>query len=174
VRESWAPIRLGEAAAFHDKWFRERPMDYGADVREMIERGRAFSAIDYVKAQRLRHEITRTLLKTLDRYHAIISPTTPTAAVKIAEAQNPETYQRLTENTILYNLAGLPAVSIPIGLTERGLPVGAQIAGRTVRRKHSPPPSLPRPAENRRPETLKRDKCSRSTNKHLSPGLGEF
>jgi Asp-tRNA(Asn)/Glu-tRNA(Gln) amidotransferase A subunit family amidase len=70
VRESWAPIRLGEAAAFHDKWFRERPMDYGADVREMIERGRAFSAIDYVKAQRLRHEITRTLLKTLDRYHA--------------------------------------------------------------------------------------------------------
>jgi aspartyl-tRNA(Asn)/glutamyl-tRNA(Gln) amidotransferase subunit A len=130
VRESWAPIRLGEAAAFHDKWFRERPMDYGADVREMIERGRAFSAIDYVKAQRLRHEITRTLLKTLDRYHAIISPTTPTAAVKIAEAQNPETYQRLTENTILYNLAGLPAVSIPIGLTDSGLPVGAQIAGR--------------------------------------------
>jgi aspartyl-tRNA(Asn)/glutamyl-tRNA(Gln) amidotransferase subunit A len=130
VRESWAPIRLGEAAAFHDKWFRERPMDYGADVREMIERGRAFSAIDYVKAQRLRHEITWELLKTLDRYHAIISPTTPTAAVKIAEAQNPETYQRLTENTILYNLAGLPAVSIPIGLTDSGLPVGAQIAGR--------------------------------------------
>jgi len=130
VRESWAPIRLGEAAAFHGEWFRERPLDYGADVREMLEKGMSFSAVDYVKAQRLRHEIKRTLLRTLDKYHAIISPTTPTAAVKIAEAQNPETYQRLTENTILYNLAGLPAVSIPIGLTDRGLPVGAQIAGR--------------------------------------------
>ncbi len=130
VRESWAPIRLGEAAAFHGEWFRERPLDYGADVREMLEKGMSFSAVDYVKAQRLRHEIKRTLLKTLDKYHAIISPTTPTAAVKIAEAQNPETYQRLTENTILYNLTGLPAVSIPIGLTDIGLPVGAQIAGR--------------------------------------------
>ncbi len=130
VRESWAPIRLGEAAAFHGEWFRKRPLDYGADVREMLEKGMSFSAVDYVKAQRLRHEIKRTLLKTLDKYHAIISPTTPTAAVKIAEAQNPETYQRLTENTILYNLTGLPAVSIPIGLTDIGLPVGAQIAGR--------------------------------------------
>jgi len=130
VRESWAPIRLGEAAAFHDEWFRERPMDYGADVRAMLERGRAFTAVEYVKAQRLRHEITKALLKTLDKYHAVISPTTPRAAVKIAEAQNPETYQRLTENTILYNLTGLPAISIPIGTTDKGLPVGAQIAGR--------------------------------------------
>ncbi len=136
VRDCWAPIRLGEAAAYHDRWFRECGGDYGADVRAMIERGRRYTAVDYVKAVRLRAEIRNSILKILDNYHAIISPTTPIPAVEIGrtettiDGQTLDIYTALTSQTILHNITGLPAISIPAPLTSEGLPIGLQIAGR--------------------------------------------
>ncbi len=136
VRDCWAPIRLGEAAAYHDRWFRERGDDYGPDVRAMIERGRRYTAVDYVKAVRLRAEIRNSILKILDQYHAIISPTTPISAVEIGrteitiDGQTIDIYTALTSQTILHNIAGLPSISIPAALTSDGLPIGFQIAGR--------------------------------------------
>ena len=136
VRDCWAPIRLGEAAAYHDAWFRERGDDYGADVRNMIEKGRRYTAIDYVKAMRLQAEIRNSILGILDHYHAIISPTTPIPAVEIGrtettiDGQTLDIYTALTNQTILYNVTGLPTISIPAGLTSDGLPIGFQIAGR--------------------------------------------
>jgi aspartyl-tRNA(Asn)/glutamyl-tRNA(Gln) amidotransferase subunit A len=136
VRDCWAPIRLGEAAAYHDRWFTEHGDDYGVDVRAMIERGRRYTAVDYVKAVRLRAQIRNSILRILDQYHAVISPTTPIPAVEIGRTETIidghtlDIYTALTSQTILYNITGLPAISIPAALTSHGLPIGFQIAGR--------------------------------------------
>jgi aspartyl-tRNA(Asn)/glutamyl-tRNA(Gln) amidotransferase subunit A len=136
VRECWAPIRLGEAAAFHDDWLRSRREDYGLDVRAMLERGGRYTAVDYVKAARLKHVISRSILRILDQYHAIISPTTPVTAVEIGvteseiDGEKADIYTALTSHTILHNITGIPSISIPAGLSSRGLPIGIQIAGR--------------------------------------------
>jgi len=136
IRGCWAPIRLGEAAAFHDEWYRTRPGDYGDDVRKMLERGRGFSVIDYVKAQRLRIEIRNELLKILDAYHAVVTPTTLIPAPKVGEEKISldgeviDIYTALTTATILFNITGVPAITIPAGLSGEKLPLGLQIASR--------------------------------------------
>ncbi|MEM4280816.1 MAG: amidase [Candidatus Caldarchaeum sp.] len=134
--DCWTTIVLSEAAAFHDNLFTTREKQYGADVLEMLRRGRSFTATDYIKALKKHAEIKNAFLKILENYHAVISPTTPITAVKTgataAEINGEKTdiQTALTSQTILYNLAGLPAVSIPVGLSPEGLPVGVQVAGR--------------------------------------------
>jgi len=135
IRPCWAPIRLGEAAAVHDDWYRERPHDYGDDVRKMLERGRRFSLIDYVKAQRMRITIREELLRIMDRYHAVILPTTAIPAPRIGEeeveidGEKIDIYTALTDLTILFNITGVPAITIPAGFSQN-LPLGLQIAGK--------------------------------------------
>ncbi|MEM4314982.1 MAG: amidase [Nitrososphaerota archaeon] len=136
VRACWAPIRLGEAATLHDRWFSERRDDYGSDVRAMLERGRQYTAIDYVKAMRMRGEIRNSILRLLDSYHALVSPTTPIPAVEIGQTEvdidghRLDIYTALTSHTIIHNITGLPTISIPVDLSSKRLPIGAQIAGR--------------------------------------------
>ncbi|MCS7127586.1 MAG: amidase [Thaumarchaeota archaeon] len=136
VRECWAPIRLGEAAAVHDEWLRTRPLDYGEDVRMMLERGRAFTAVDYVRALWLRREIRKELLELLKRFDAVLCCSTPITAPRIGESsvtvrgESYEVYTALTSWTILFNVTGFPAVSVPVGLSREGLPISVQIAGR--------------------------------------------
>ncbi|MCS6770309.1 MAG: amidase family protein [Candidatus Caldarchaeum sp.] len=126
------PVMFSEAAAVHDELLRQNEKDCGPAVRNAIRVGRSFSAIDYLKALERRHEARREILKMLEKHHGFVCPTTPTTALKISEAEEAgfEQYMKLTAYTLLFNLAGLPAVSIPAGLDSNGLPVGVQIAGR--------------------------------------------
>ncbi len=134
-RTCWETIALAETAAFHDQWFKTNEKDYGEVARKMILKGRAYSATDYIKALKTLREIKDAVLKILDDYDAIVSPTTPATAVKVAavkgfDAEATEIYNMYTAQTILYNLAGIPAVSVPAGFSSNGLPIGVQVAGR--------------------------------------------
>lgn len=81
------------------------------------------------KAQKVRTLIKNDLTKVFEDYDAIISPTSPTIAPKIGEITDPLTYYLMDLYTIPANLAGLPAISIPIEF-HRNLPIGVQIMGR--------------------------------------------
>lgn len=136
VRECWAPIRFGEAAAFHDPWFRTRSSDYGEDVRKMLEKGRAFTAVEYIKALKFRKEVTNEFQRLLSRYDALVCYATPIPAPKIGEGKVLvrgkiyDVFSALTSWTILFNVTGSPAISLPIGLSREGLPISLQIAGK--------------------------------------------
>ncbi|HEY8492029.1 MAG TPA: amidase [Dehalococcoidia bacterium] len=120
-------IMFSEASAYHERDLRERPEDYGPDVRARLELGELYRATDYLRAQRARTVFVQEVLALLDRFDVLVAPATPVPAPPI-EGGDPAA--RLVQYTSPFNLAGLPAVSVPCGFTAAGLPVGMMLVGR--------------------------------------------
>ena len=90
------------------------------------------SLLQYHKAiQELRPRLQEQYKKLFTQKHlnALIFPTTPSAAIRIDQIREPETARRYLRNTDPAANAGLPGLSIPIGLTSQNLPVGAELDG---------------------------------------------
>jgi aspartyl-tRNA(Asn)/glutamyl-tRNA(Gln) amidotransferase subunit A len=135
---SWQDIRLAEAAEIHLKWLKTKAADYSDEVRHMLIEGTKISAVDYIDALRtVKEEIKKEFLSIFNHnIDAIITPTIIIPAPSFEEKTVSidictvlETRQALLRNTIVFNSTGLPAISIPIGLTKDKMPVGAQIIG---------------------------------------------
>lgn len=85
----------------------------------------------YLKAQRVRTLIQEDFRRAFEKVDLIVSPTTPTPAFRIGEKiDNPLEMYLSDIFTVTSNLAGLPALSLPCGLSGNGLPIGLQIIGR--------------------------------------------
>ena len=135
VYEVWAAVRRSEATAFHEQWLSTIPEKYGEDVRKGLEKGREITAVQYIKAQNSRPDVTENLLEAMKGVDFLVAPTTPVVAPKIGEervglnGKSVDVYTTLTRLTLPFNVVGFPVISIPIGFA-RGLPVGAQIIAR--------------------------------------------
>lgn len=135
--KSWRDIRLAEAAKVHLRWLETRFEDYGIEVRNLLLEGKKISAVDYIKSRDLAKEMRGEFMSILhNKVDALIVPTTIIPAPKFEEETVNmgdnfalKTRDALLRNTIIFNSTGLPTISIPIGLTNDGLPVGAQIIG---------------------------------------------
>jgi aspartyl-tRNA(Asn)/glutamyl-tRNA(Gln) amidotransferase subunit A len=136
--ESWKVIRLAEASEIHQTWLKSKELDYSNEVKKMLIDGSIISAIDYIKAKNITKQIRKEFVYALHNIvDAIITPTTTTAAPKSVEdhiylnnGMSMKIREALLRNTIVFNSIGLPAISIPIGLTANNrLPVGIQIIG---------------------------------------------
>ncbi len=122
-------IILAEAAAYHAGRLRERPQDFGADVRERLEPGLLYPATQYIDAQRARRRIVEGFLAALTDVDVLVTPTLPVTAAPIP-GPKVETPNPLTRFTFPINVSGLPALSLPCGFDTNGLPIGLQIIGR--------------------------------------------
>jgi aspartyl-tRNA(Asn)/glutamyl-tRNA(Gln) amidotransferase subunit A len=137
---TWQEIRLAEASAIHMKWLNKRANDYSYEVRQMLVQGAKVSAVDYICAINRARKLRKEFLSILNhKVRAIIVPTTIIPAPRFEEKSvstdmgtSIETREALLQNTIPFNSTGLPAISIPIGLTKDNIPVGAQIIGRPL------------------------------------------
>jgi aspartyl-tRNA(Asn)/glutamyl-tRNA(Gln) amidotransferase subunit A len=122
-------IMLPEALAYHHIWMAERPDDYGDDVRYRLELGSPFLAVHYVQAQRLREmAVEAWQQEVFSRVDLIATPTTPITAPRIEEGDLSTTFN-LIRFTNPLNFLGVPAISVPCGFTQEGLPIGLQLAG---------------------------------------------
>lgn len=127
-------IQLPEAAAVHEP-HRGRGADYGADVWANLERGRAVSTADYINAVHAMRRFRREFSDAMREVDAILVPATPTAAPKIDQAtvelrgQQVDTRMATTSLVRAINALGLPALALPCGLSQAGLPVSCQIIG---------------------------------------------
>jgi aspartyl-tRNA(Asn)/glutamyl-tRNA(Gln) amidotransferase subunit A len=126
-----------EAASHHANWLRERPGDYTPQVRTRLSVGLAIPATDYIDATRARGAVLEEFLSTvLDRVDALVCPTVAVPAPRIDETDvggSPAMARVLglmTRYTRPFNYLGLPALSVPVGFTAAGLPMGAQVVGR--------------------------------------------
>ncbi|HEV2432067.1 MAG TPA: amidase [Burkholderiales bacterium] len=127
-------LHAAEANPFHDEWFRTRPHDYSAQVRERLERGRPTLALDYVKALQARAPaitaFREAVFSKVDLVHGpVVSFQTPTITetdISTGEtaAQMLGRFVRLTR-PISY--LGLPVVVANAGRTRAGMPIGMQL-----------------------------------------------
>jgi aspartyl-tRNA(Asn)/glutamyl-tRNA(Gln) amidotransferase subunit A len=85
----------------------------------------------YLKAQRVRSLIARDFSEVFARCDALLTPTAPSAAFALGEKQDDPIAMYLNDVfTVPVNLAGLPGISVPAGLSAEGLPLGLQVIGR--------------------------------------------
>ena len=136
AHEAVLTILKTEANFFHQNRLADRREDFGVDVREILESAQQLSTADYISAVRLRETARREFLQAFGEIDLILAPTVPVPAPLRSET-DPSTGSnanqirpRLTQNTRIFNLLGLPAISVPCGFTEERLPVGLQISGR--------------------------------------------
>ena len=128
-------IALPEAAAYHAATLDSRPQDYTENVRLRLEMGRYILAEDYVRAQRGRHALTREVREALGGRDGLLLPSMPVPATRlgvptVSIGGSEETVRNITLRlTQLFNITGHPAISLPCGRTDEGLPVGLQIVG---------------------------------------------
>ncbi len=135
-------LLTAEAGQSHQQRLAAHRENYGVDVRELLEDGLSLSAADYVKAVRVREIVKREFVGAFERVDCILSPTAPIPAPLRSThdlsggSESNRIRPRLTRNTRLINLLGLPSISVPCGFaqvddsdSEKGLPVGLQITG---------------------------------------------
>ena len=85
----------------------------------------------YIKAQKIRTLISNDFKKAFEKVDILLTPTTPTTAFAQQEKINdPVSMYQNDLLTVPANMAGVPAISIPAGLTSEGLPTGLQLIGR--------------------------------------------
>jgi aspartyl-tRNA(Asn)/glutamyl-tRNA(Gln) amidotransferase subunit A len=110
-----------------------RSEGFGAEVKRRIMLGTyALSAgyYDqyYLKAQKVRTLLVRDFEKAFESVDVLVAPTSPTPAFALGERVHDPVSMYLSDvYTVPVNLAGLPALSVPCGLSASGLPVGLQI-----------------------------------------------
>jgi aspartyl-tRNA(Asn)/glutamyl-tRNA(Gln) amidotransferase subunit A len=121
-----------------DMYEETRAAGFGKEVRRRILVGTYVLSAGYYDAYYLRAQKVRTLTKRdfeqcfHDGVHAILAPTTPSAAFAIGEnsAEDPVAMYLNDVFTVTVNMAGLPGISVPAGLDAQGLPLGLQLIGR--------------------------------------------
>jgi aspartyl-tRNA(Asn)/glutamyl-tRNA(Gln) amidotransferase subunit A len=125
-----------EPSAMHLDLLRTRPADYGDDVRTHLEIGLRYSGVEYVQAQRFRAWFRDGLLEAMRDVDVLVTPTLPFTALPHG-AESVELDGRaasLTAGNMRYtaigSMAGLPGLSVPVGLDRDGLPIGMLVTAR--------------------------------------------
>ena len=117
-----------EAYAIHRHWLAARPADYGDLARRRILEGAAFSAADYIDAQRMRARLTKRTLEALAGFDAALTASSMDPTVRIDDAEAClRVYPRQARQP--FNVTGQPALAMPAGFTKDGLPLSLQLVG---------------------------------------------
>lgn len=122
-----------------DMYAKTRAEGFGAEVKRRIMIGTyALSAgyydAYYLKAQKVRTLIKQDFERAFQKVDVLVCPTSPTTAFKAGEKTDDPLSMYLSDlMTIPVNLAGLPALSLPCGFDEQGLPIGLQMIGNVLR-----------------------------------------
>lgn len=128
--------RAKEAADGVDLYYQSRGEGFGPEVKRRVILGSYVLSSGYYDAYYKRAQQVRTLirddfLKAFNDVDAILTPTTPTPAFRIGEKIDDPISMYLADIfTISVNLAGLPGLSMPCGLSNDGLPIGFQLIGK--------------------------------------------
>jgi aspartyl-tRNA(Asn)/glutamyl-tRNA(Gln) amidotransferase subunit A len=132
-------VRFGlrvEAPSLDEMYERTRGEGFGAEVRRRILIGAyvlsaGYYDAYYLKAQKVRALIAEDFRKAFESVDVLLTPTAPSDAFAIGEKMDDPITMYLNDVfTVPTSLAGLPALSLPAGLSGRGLPLGLQLIGR--------------------------------------------
>ena len=130
-------IESCEPSTYHQKWLRERPGDYGDDVRTLLEVGEMLLATHYLQAQRYRTLLRQEFMDAFQHVDVFLCPTLPFTATRVGEmsvviedGKEEDMLSAIMQFTGVPSLTGLPSLAVPCGFDGDGLPVGMQLIGR--------------------------------------------
>jgi len=129
-------FRAEEATTLKAMYSRTRDEGFGAEVKRRIMLGTYALSAGYYdqfygKAQKVRSLIDRDFRNAFQMCDVIATPTAPTPAFKLGEKADDPLAMYLSDiYTITANLSGVPALSLPCGLSSSGLPIGIQLIGK--------------------------------------------
>jgi Asp-tRNA(Asn)/Glu-tRNA(Gln) amidotransferase A subunit family amidase len=140
IRDIDLPVPVGrtlqsaESYAFHAEFVARSPELYHPETLRRIRTGQDVSPEALLEGRRELEQARRDIASTFADLDVLVTPTTPVTAPTIAELkENPDLLRPkeilLLRNTRPINVWGLPAISLPCGFTEAGLPIGLQIVG---------------------------------------------
>src|SRR5437868_3632435 len=128
--------RAKGARTLSEMYRKSRDEAFGAEVKRRIMLGTyalssGYYDAYYLKAQRVRALLARDFEQVFQKVDAIVTPTAPTPAFKLGEKSDDPLSMYLADiYTVTADLAGVPAISVPCGKTQSGLPIGLQVLGR--------------------------------------------
>ena len=127
-------LQKAESYAYHCEFVRQSPELYQPETLRRIRTGEGISPEDAARCKRELQEARKQIASVFNDVDLLITPTTPTPAPVISELKaNPDLLRPrelvLLRNTRPMNVWGLPAISVPCGFTQSGLPIGLQIIG---------------------------------------------
>jgi aspartyl-tRNA(Asn)/glutamyl-tRNA(Gln) amidotransferase subunit A len=128
-------FRAEESRELRQMYFKTREEGFGAEVKRRIMLGTYVLSSGYYDAYYAKAQKVRTLLKqdyanAFEQCDAILTPTAPSVAFKIGEkSDNPLAMYLNDIYTVSANMAGVPGISVPCGISSDGLPIGMQLIG---------------------------------------------
>jgi len=128
--------RSARAKSLDDVYMQTREEGFGREVKRRVLLGTYVLSAGYYdayyrRAQQVRTLIIRDFASAYEKCDVVLLPTAPTPAFKLGEKTEDPILMYLNDIfTIPVNLAGLPGISVPCGLSPAGLPIGAQLIGR--------------------------------------------
>jgi len=111
-----------EAAAFHDRWFARHADEYPPKIRELVTAGQTVPGVAYLLAHEERYQFRREMSSVFDRCDVLLLPAAPTTAPPLSEGT--------TGDPVFcapWSFTGLPAIGLPSGLSNSGLPLAVQL-----------------------------------------------
>ena len=127
-------VHSAESYAYHAEFVDRSPELYQPETLRRIQTGASVTATDYILRCREMDQMRRDMGGVFKDVDVLVTPTTPIPPPSLAELkQNPDLLRPreilLLRNTRPVNVWGLPAISVPCGFTQAGLPIGLQIIG---------------------------------------------
>lgn len=128
-------FRAEGAKNLREMYEKTREEGFGAEVKRRIMLGTyvlssGYYDAYYSKAQKVRTLLKRDFSNAFEKCDAILTPTAPTTAFKIGEKSDDPLAMYLSDvYTASANLAGIPGISVPCGLSSENLPIGLQLVG---------------------------------------------
>ncbi|MBI4609895.1 MAG: amidase [Candidatus Rokubacteria bacterium] len=121
IHDAGARVVRVEAAAFHAARFATHAAQYRPKLRALIEAGPTISAVEYVAAQQHRRRFRDEMAASFERADALLMPVAGAPAPKGLDSTGDPAF------CAPWSFAGLPAISLPSGLTMDGLPLAVQL-----------------------------------------------
>jgi len=132
--------RRAESKNTEELFYNTRSEGFGEEVKRRILLGNfvlssGYYDAYYVKAQKVRHLIRDEFNAIFEEADLILSPVAPFVAPKIGSIHSPLEMYKSDMYTIAINLAGLPAISLPVAKNDEGMPVGLQLIAKAFNEK---------------------------------------
>ena len=133
--------RTEKYEGLHNMYKKTRSEGFGPEVKRRIMLGSfvlssGYYDAYYLKALRTKALIRKAFDRAFEKYDVILSPAAPTTAPKIGDSLSDPIKMYLGDiYTISVNLAGLPGISVPCGMDDKGLPIGMQLIGDCFKEK---------------------------------------